>query len=231
MKEVLKELSAPLTKEDVELRIGATSIKGFSLLLYKTARTDVKRLNSVCNTYWKNRHFYDTKELLCCEISIYDTGIKEWVSRVDVGTESYTEKEKGSYSDSFKRAGFRWGIGLELYQSPFIWISWEMELNKNGKGYKPKGFYPSSMLLEKYEVENGQINLKISYKSKGAIFTNIKKTQSKKNNDILDKISKAKTEKELISIYNDNEIDEFSKSALSKKRKELVKNTIPDFVV
>ena len=58
------------------------------------------------------------------------------------------------------------------------------------------------MLLEKYEVENGQINLKISYKSKGAIFTNIKKTPSKKNNDILNKISKAKTEKELIEAIN-----------------------------
>ena len=32
-------------------------------------------------------------------------------------------KEKGEASDSFKRAGFKWGIGRELYTSPFIYIS------------------------------------------------------------------------------------------------------------
>ncbi len=35
---------------------------------------------------------------------------------------SYTEKEKGQASDSFKRACFNWGIGRELYTAPFIWI-------------------------------------------------------------------------------------------------------------
>ena len=45
MKELITKLSEPLTKDDVELRIGTTSAKGFSLLLYKTARTDIKKLN------------------------------------------------------------------------------------------------------------------------------------------------------------------------------------------
>ena len=35
---------------------------------------------------------------------------------------SYSEKEKGQASDSFKRACFNWGIGRELYSAPFIWI-------------------------------------------------------------------------------------------------------------
>ena len=43
----------------------------------------------------------------------------------DVGTESSTEKEKGQASDAFKRAGFNWGIGRELYTGPFIWIPLE----------------------------------------------------------------------------------------------------------
>lgn len=42
---------------------------------------------------------------------------------MDVGTESYTEKEKGQASDSFKRACVSVGIGRELYSAPFIWIS------------------------------------------------------------------------------------------------------------
>lgn len=40
---------------------------------------------------------------------------------MDVGTESYTEKEKGQASDSFKRACVSIGIGRELYTAPFIW--------------------------------------------------------------------------------------------------------------
>ena len=44
------------------------------------------------------------------------------ISKQDVGTMSYSEKEKGQASDSFKRACFNWGIGRELYTAPFIWI-------------------------------------------------------------------------------------------------------------
>ncbi|HHX69284.1 MAG TPA: hypothetical protein GX708_14710, partial [Gallicola sp.] len=62
--------------------------------------------------------------------------IGEWVKKQDVGTESYTEKEKGQASDSFKRAGFNWGIGRELYTAPFIWIAPrdDKEIFKNSKG-------------------------------------------------------------------------------------------------
>ncbi len=45
-------------------------------------------------------------------------GIKfdnEWVWKWDTGTESNMEKEKGQVSDSFKRAGVKWGIGRFLY--------------------------------------------------------------------------------------------------------------------
>ena len=155
-------LNDPLTKDDIELRIANTSQKGFSLLLYKTARTDVKRLDECYPMKWKNRFFYDNKGLLCCEISIYNDNLKEWVSRSDVGTESFTEKEKGSYSDAFKRAGFKWNIGTELYYSPFIWINWEMI--KNGNSYKPKNFFPSNLEVVEFGVEHGKVTrLVINY--------------------------------------------------------------------
>ena len=112
---------------------------------------------------------------MCCEISIYDLDIKEWVSRVDVGTESQTEAEKGSYSDAFKRAGFKWNIGSELYQSPFIWITWNMKENNFGgkKKYTPDGFFQSNLAIDKFDAENGQVKeLIISYNGKGQIFTN-----------------------------------------------------------
>lgn len=172
------KLSDPLSVDDVEVRIGTTSAKGFSLLLYKTARTDVRRLDEVFPMAWKNRFFRDEKGLLCCEISVYSNEIKEWISRVDVGTESFTEADKGSYSDAFKRAGFKWNIGTELYNSPFVWINWEMM--QKGNSHVPKGFYSSSISIDRFEVENGHVvGLSISYGSKGEIYKHESKTSKK----------------------------------------------------
>lgn len=57
-----------------------------------------------------------------------------WITKQDVGTESYSEKEKGQASDSFKRACFNFGIGRELYTAPFIWVSiTKDDLNQNNK--------------------------------------------------------------------------------------------------
>jgi hypothetical protein len=44
------------------------------------------------------------------------------VSKEDTGTESFTEKEKGLASSSFKRACTNWGIGRELYDFPIIQV-------------------------------------------------------------------------------------------------------------
>lgn len=84
---------------------------------------------------WKRSHELINGNLFCT-ISVWDSEIKEWVSRQDVGVESNTEKEKGQASDAFKRAGFNFGIGRELYTAPFIWISadkYTAFTNKNGK--------------------------------------------------------------------------------------------------
>lgn len=148
MNEIITKLSKPLNPAEIELRIGSVSEnKGFSLLVYKTARTDIKRLNEVCGVYWKNKFFYDEQKLLCCEILIYDSEIKEWIGRSDVGIESKTEKEKGSYSDARKRAGFCWGIGIELYEFPFIWIQWN-KWHKNLKGKSVPTVYPNNWSVE-----------------------------------------------------------------------------------
>lgn len=66
-------------------------------------------------------------------MEIYDEIKKEWVAKQDVGAASYSEKEKGQASDSFKRACFNWGIGRELYTAPFIWIQGDLaNIQKKG---------------------------------------------------------------------------------------------------
>lgn len=124
-----------LKANEIECRIGTINEKGCTLLLYKDARVDMRLLDEVFGPMnWKRNHEVVNGNLFCT-ISIYDEQKKEWVSKQDVGTESNTEKEKGQASDAFKRAGFNWGIGRELYSAPFIWVKLEpSEISKNTSG-------------------------------------------------------------------------------------------------
>ena len=113
-----------LKASEIECRVGTLKQdgSGCSLLLYKDARVDMRLLDEIYGRLgWKRDHELINGNLFCT-ISVWDESKKEWVSKQDVGTESYTEKEKGQASDAFKRAGFNWGIGRELYTGPFIWI-------------------------------------------------------------------------------------------------------------
>lgn len=112
-----------LRADEIECRIGTISEKGVSLLLYKDARADMKILDEVYGPLnWQRRHEMIGGNLYCI-VSIWDDDKKQWISKMDVGTESYTEKEKGQASDSFKRACVSLGIGRELYTAPFIWVA------------------------------------------------------------------------------------------------------------
>ena len=111
-----------LRADEIDVRV-ATVVenKGFSLLLYKDARCDMNILDETIGSMnWQRTH---TRENANCIVSIWDKDKNQWISKEDTGTESNTEKEKGLASDSFKRACFNWGIGRELYTSPFIWVS------------------------------------------------------------------------------------------------------------
>lgn len=112
-----------LRADEIDCRVSTVSAKGCSLLLYKDARCDMNILDeTVGPENWQRRHTLINGNLFC-EVGIYVEERNEWVWKQDVGTESYTEKEKGEASDSFKRACFNWGLGRELYTAPFIWIS------------------------------------------------------------------------------------------------------------
>ncbi|MCP4665244.1 MAG: hypothetical protein GY849_02670 [Deltaproteobacteria bacterium] len=174
MSEQIDNLTKLLPDESIEFRIGNVSVgKGFSVLAYKTARADVIRLNEVFGLNWKNRYFYDNKNMLCCGISVFNKDIKEWIERIDIGTESRTEKEKGSYSDAFKRAGFKWGIGIELYKYPFIWINHTNFGGSNGK--TPIGVYVNKWKKEGPKIvdEKGQIKFNLFYTNKKTELTSI----------------------------------------------------------
>lgn len=110
-----------LTAREIECRISQIKKTGLQLLLYKDARCDMAILDETFGSMnWKREHSRDNAN---CIVSIWDDSKQQWVSKEDTGTESNTEAQKGLASDSFKRACVNWGIGRELYTSPFIWIT------------------------------------------------------------------------------------------------------------
>lgn len=110
-----------LHADEIDCRIAMIKESGLSLLLYKDARVDQNILDEAVGPMnWQRHHSRDNAN---CTVAIWDSEKSQWIEKEDTGTESYTEKEKGLASDSFKRACFNWGIGRELYTAPFIWIS------------------------------------------------------------------------------------------------------------
>lgn len=125
-----------LRADEIECRVSTISEKGISLLLYKDARVDQNILDETFGIFGWERSHQLIGDRLYCTVSVRNPDTGEWIHKQDVGTESYTEKEKGQASDSFKRACFNLGIGRELYTAPFIWISagsYTESKNRDGK--------------------------------------------------------------------------------------------------
>lgn len=112
-----------LKPDEISCRVQqVTDSAGAIILLYKDARVDMNILDETYGpTNWQ-RHHQTIDGNLYCTISIWDEDKAQWVSKQDVGVESATEATKGEASDAFKRAGFNWGIGRELYTGPFIFV-------------------------------------------------------------------------------------------------------------
>lgn len=109
-----------LKAEEIECRVQRVTDSGLTLLLYKTARTDADLLDETVGAEKWTNDFKVIDGVLYGGIGVdYGNGL---VWKWDAGTESNMEAEKGRASDAFKRAGFKHGIGRELYTAPFIWI-------------------------------------------------------------------------------------------------------------
>ena len=162
-----------LRADEIEVRIGQIYEKGVTMLLYKTARTDMAILDEVYGAMnWQNQYRRDENGNLFCGIAVWNDKIKQWVIKENCGTESNTEKEKGEASDAMKRAGFNWGIGRELYTAPFIWLS--VATVPNGKGgYRlnnPRelnGIYVSSITTEEKDGKLKITALELSQEAQG----------------------------------------------------------------
>ncbi len=157
-----------LKANEIEVRVGSCKEKGASLLLYKNARVDMNIMDETYGPeYWKREHIIISTNNYC-RVSVFNKDIKEWVSKEDCGTESMTEKEKGEASDSFKRACVNWGIGRELYTSPFIWIT---NIKTTAAGSKFKTFDKFKVKEITYNEDREVENLVIINQDNKEVFT------------------------------------------------------------
>lgn len=125
----LKKLTEPMP---YKWRAQMANAKGAQCVAYIDSRQVAERLDAVVGAENWQSDYRVVKDNLYAGIAIWNSNTAQWVWKWDCGTESNTEKEKGEASDSFKRAGVKWGIGRFLY---------DMELQKvktteyNGKFY------------------------------------------------------------------------------------------------
>ena len=212
-----------LTADEIECRVGTVTDKGVSLLLYKDARVDMRLLDEVVGPMnWKREHELINGNLFCTVSVRDDKG--NWVSKQDVGVESYTDKEKGQASDAFKRACVNWGIGRELYTSPFVWVNLgqdEWRVGANGKKQPKTRFLVSAIeYLDKRVTylqvtdEKGKVRFEFGKSMEGAQVRAeaIEKVRLAESREEIEKIFKSypslKNDKELINACVDrcNEI-------------------------
>ena len=154
----MESMFRDLKSDEIDCRVAQIKKTWLSLLLYKDARVDQNILDeTVGNMNWQ-KHY--SRENANCIISIWDSEKKQWIEKEDTGTESFSEKEKGLASDSFKRSGFAWGIGRELYTAPKIFIpitdskgeqNFEIEIDKD-KIKTKTSFYVEAIQIENKEI-------------------------------------------------------------------------------
>ena len=187
-----------LKASEIDARVSTVSEKGCSLLLYKDARVDMNILDeTVGSNNWKRSHQM-IGDRLYCTVEIWDESKSQWISKQDVGTESYTEKEKGQASDSFKRACFNVGIGRELYTAPFIWIPADkVNLTQNNGKYTTYDRF--RVMSISYDTDGNITGLEIANQKTGdKVFSMGKKTEKLYiNKTQLNAVKKAIKEREL----------------------------------
>jgi hypothetical protein len=149
-----------LRADEIECRVAQAKENGVSLLLYKDARVDMNILDETVGAANWQDNFYEHKGILFCSVGIntnyhHPELPDRWIWKDDAGVESNADAEKGNASDARKRAGFAWGIGRELYTSPFIWINAEdcTALRQSGQNWKCYDTFE----VEKIVIENKKI--------------------------------------------------------------------------
>jgi hypothetical protein len=195
------KLNTPLNIDEIDFRVQSVNKGGYATILaYKDARVDMKRLDDVYGAeFWQKKYDLIDNHLFC-SVGIYNQIINQWIWKQDVGTESMAEKEKGEASDAFKRACFNLGIGRELYDYPMMQVKLnDSEFDKaTGKptfNFKLKEWVWSS------EFKDGKLILLTAKDNSGIVRFNFSKTIQPTVDEVNAKIINAKNLAELQAMF------------------------------
>jgi len=118
---ILEQLARPFDLKEIKTRKGG----GGRDLNYVSAQTYQKRLDEVMGVNWQVEYTHVTHTgLTACKVGLYFRGMEEdtqnnlgtgWIWRSSGAGETNIEGDKGTFTDSFKRACAAWGIGRYLY--------------------------------------------------------------------------------------------------------------------
>lgn len=112
-KDAARHLRRPFTHQAVKFKVQATFPKANPsaglIVSYIDARLAIERLNVVVPHLWFDEYEHDGKQMLC-RLTV------DGITRRDVGEGN----GKGLYSDAFKRAAVKFGIGVSLYAVPQV---------------------------------------------------------------------------------------------------------------
>lgn len=167
-----------LNPEEIEVKIKqvlkSDKWSGVVALLYKTARTDMDLLDEEYGPMNWQCEYESIKDNLYCKIGVLNEKTGNWVWKQDCGIESKEDNEgnqkKGEASDAFKRAGFKWGIGRELYTSPKIMFQADV-IEKDGRKYLADKGAKYSVQTIQYDDKGDIASLVIVDKNGGVVFT------------------------------------------------------------
>jgi hypothetical protein len=85
---------------------------------------------------WRDSYRRDSNQRLICRLEL-NIGNGGWIGKEDTGIESDNEGEKGEFSDAFKRAAVKWGVGRFLYDLDVKYL--DVKVNGDFKEYSYNG--------------------------------------------------------------------------------------------
>ncbi len=122
LSEVLTDLRRPFTAAAVRWKIQTnpkTPTSSALIVAFIDSRLVAERLNTVVGGDWSDTYAPLAGTSVVCRLTVLGA------TREDVGWTADVSSDKGVktvYSDAFKRAGVKFGIGSSLYALPQIWL-------------------------------------------------------------------------------------------------------------
>jgi hypothetical protein len=127
LKIIFKQLAEPFPAECVKFKPQVVSGNKALAVPYIDARSVADRLDEVVGQEnWKDSYSVMTDSTVICKLSLRING--EWITKEDAGVTSKKSDDygpKGAFSDAFKRAAIKWGIGRYIYRLPKQWADYD----------------------------------------------------------------------------------------------------------